>query len=95
MNEGSSKDLLEENAAKFKSYELLILSLLLPSNPKAVCQLVSFDMTVMQIVSDLESYVHSLEKCARDSESQSTTVPGIAKKKTPFKITLSITLTPQ
>ena len=47
LHEGSSKDLLEQDSAKFKSYELLILSVLLPANPESVRTLISFDKTII------------------------------------------------
>ena len=60
--------MLETNAAKFKSYELLILSTLLPANPEAVCTLITYDKTVMKIMADLQSYVLSLTKYMHEND---------------------------
>ena len=83
MKEGSSKNLLEENQSQVKSYELMLLSILLPDNQATVQRFVSFDKTLLQIVNDLRAYVQSLLKSVVRSDGSNSNAD---KKKSPFQI---------
>ena len=44
-----------------KSYELYLLSILLPNDPELVRRFISFDGTVLKIIASLKTYVSSLQ----------------------------------